>query len=61
MDKINKRITSTLNFVKRIYSISEEGDGADDDHVTSRPKLSYRFDEGESQGIAGNRFSGEIN
>ncbi len=46
MENLNNRITSTLNFCKRIYS-ENEADEDEEEQTTFRPKLSYRFDEVE--------------
>jgi len=58
IQKVHERITSSLDFCKRIYAIQEEED--QDESNELRPILTYRFDEVDNNPIK-NRISREIN
>ncbi len=58
IQKVHERITSSLDFCKRIYAIQEEED--QDESNELRPILTYRFDEVDNNPIK-NRISKEIN
>ena len=51
IEALNRLITSTLPFCKRIFAENEID--SDEDHAVHRPRLSYRFDEVEQIGNRG--------
>jgi ABC-2 type transport system ATP-binding protein len=55
VEAINQRIIMTLPFCKRVYSLNENEN--DEDRISFKPKLTYRFDEIEQYNRVSNNLS----